>query len=102
MRPSELILMASLCLSPSQATAELARLEPALINLAHLHPVTSATVLAGTLNVRELPTTGARILGQLAADARVSVWGKTTDARWLVIEAGDLAGWVSREWLRLD
>ena len=101
MKPSELVLMASLGLSPSQAAAELLRLEPALINLAHLYPVAMATVIATTLNVRELPAIDARIGGKLAADDRVRVWGQTADGLWLVIEAGDLAGWVSRAWLKL-
>ncbi len=99
MKPSELVLMASLGLSPSEATAELARLEPALINLEYRHPVAQGRVTAQTLNVRAKPSTSADILGKLPLDAAVAIWGQTADARWLVIEAGELAGWVSREWV---
>ena len=102
MKPSELVLMASLGLSPSEAAAELARLEPALINLAHLYPVAQGQVTATTLNVRAEPNVSAAVLGKLTKSAVVAIWGQTADAQWLVVEAGDLAGWVSREWVRLE
>ena len=102
MKPSELVLMASLQLSPSQAEAELRRLEPALINLAHLYPVRTATITATTLNVRDLPSTDSAIRGKLAAGDHVQVWGQTADGFWIVIEAGDLVGWVSQLWLIMD
>ena len=46
MKPAELVVMASLECSPAQAVSELARWEPALINLAHLHPVAGGIVTA--------------------------------------------------------
>lgn len=106
MKPSELILMASLGLSPGEAVAELARLEPALINLAYPHPVAGGLVTATTLNVRALPQVHAPVLGKLAQDAAVRIWGQTADGEWLVVEpvaeATGPAGWASRDWVAVQ
>jgi uncharacterized protein YraI len=99
-KPAELVVMASLGCSPAQAVSELARWEPALINLAHLHPVAGGIVRATTLNVRAMPDTNAPALGKLAQDTAVEVWGRSADGRWLVI--GEPAGWVAAEWVTLQ
>ena len=100
MKPAELVVMASLGCSPAQAVAELARWEPALINLAHLHPVAGGIVTATSLNVRALPDTNAPAMGKLAQDAVVEVWGRSADGKWLVIANPD--GWVAAEWVALQ
>lgn len=100
MRPSELVLMASLELSPTEAAAELVRLEPALINLQYLHLVAMGIVTASVLNVRERPNATAQVIGRLRQDNVVEIWGKSADGNWLAV-GGTQPGWVAREWVAL-
>ena len=89
--------MASLGCSAGRAHAEYAAIESILINLAHPLPVRGGLVTAQTLNVRETPGANARIVGGLAQDAAVKIWGQTPAGDWLCIE--EPCGWVSAEWV---
>lgn len=97
MKPAELVLMASLGCSPNDAVAELRRLEPALINLAHLYPVATGLVTASTLLVRERPAATAQVIGRLHRDDTVRIWGRSADAKWLAVD--EPCGWVSADWV---
>lgn len=97
MKAEELVVMASLECSPAEAVAELARWEPALINLAHPVSVGSGVVKASTLNVRERPRATAKVVGKVTEAALVTIWGQTPAGDWYAIE--EPAGWVASAWV---
>lgn len=97
MKPAELVVMASLGCSPAEAVRELARWEPALINLAHLCAVRTGRVVAAALNVRARPQLAAPVLGRVVAGAELTIWGQTPGGEWYAIE--EPAGWVASAWV---
>ncbi len=89
--------MVSLGCAAPQAHAEYCQIERILINLAHPLPVRGGLVTATTLNVRETPGANAKVVGKLAQDAAVEIWGQTPAGDWLCI--AEPCGWVSAEWV---
>jgi uncharacterized protein YgiM (DUF1202 family) len=54
-----------------------------------------ATVLVNALNVRELPGTGNRVIGQLSKGQRVQLEARTIDGSWGAITFKGQRGWIS-------
>lgn len=98
MTPEQMIIMVSLGCSALQAMAEYTAIESILINLAHPHPISGGIVTADKLNVRETPGANAKIVGVLALDAMIEVWGRTPASDWLCIK--DPCGWVSSQYVQ--
>ena len=68
-------------------------------------PAPDAVVVASTLNLRAGPSTDYSVLGQLAADDGLEVWGQYRDCAWLqVLVPGEGIGWVAGggQYVRLD
>ena len=53
---------------------------------------------SGGLNVRGKPSIMAPVVGRLERGQRVTVWGTWND--WYVIESGNLAGYVARQFIQ--
>ncbi|MDQ7036991.1 MAG: SH3 domain-containing protein [Anaerolineae bacterium] len=46
------------------------------------------------VNVRELPTTGARILGSVVSGTVITMTGRTEDSNWVRVRFGERTGWI--------
>ena len=60
------------------------------------------TVNATTLNVREQPTTGSRIVDMLSQGRRVVASGQTDEDGWVAIHTAEIEGFVKEEYLVFD
>jgi len=57
----------------------------------------------GRLNLRDAPSTDAKIIGKIEPQTTVKVLAASDDGAWYQVEAAGLgAGWVSSQWVKLD
>ena len=62
-------------------------------------PVGGGIVTVPALNVRAGPGANAAIVGKLAQDAAVEVWGQTPGGEWLCVR--EPCGWVAAQYVAL-
>jgi uncharacterized protein YgiM (DUF1202 family) len=96
----ELIIMATLGCSAEQAHAEYGRIEQILINLGAPRTALTGIVQGDVVNVRQKPSTSAKILAQVRLGEELRVVGRTPAGDWLCVDL-ELPGWVSAEFVRL-
>jgi uncharacterized protein YgiM (DUF1202 family) len=60
------------------------------------------TVTAGTLNVREVPSTSGRVLTKVSFGQKYSVVGTNADRSWYQINVAQFTGWVNARFLRIS
>jgi hypothetical protein len=98
--PDEACVMVALGCTAEQARATLNEYEPIRLALAYPIPVGGGIVTAATLNVRASAGVSSPIIGKLAQDAVVSVWGRTPAGDMLAIRE-PLSGWVAAQWVEV-
>lgn len=59
------------------------------------------TVTAGTLNVREVPSTSGRVLTKVSFGQKYAVVGTNADRSWYQIQVAQFTGWVNARFLRI-
>lgn len=60
------------------------------------------TVTAGTLNVREVPSTSGRVLTKIYFGQKYAVVGTNADRSWYQVNVGQFSGWVNARFLRIS
>ncbi|MDQ7026232.1 MAG: SH3 domain-containing protein, partial [Anaerolineae bacterium] len=53
-----------------------------------------AITASQNVNVRELPTTAARVLGSVAPGTTITMTGRTEDSNWVRVRFGEQTGWI--------
>lgn len=99
----ELVIMATLGCSATQAQIEYQELEPILINLNTPGLLGYGAVTAATLNVRTTPGTGVKVVGTLTQGQKLEIWGRARNVAnglWLCVRAGSIVGWVSAAYIQ--
>lgn len=56
--------------------------------------LTGTVIRAGTLNVRDAPSTGGNVVGRIQRGQTYQIVGRDADARWFVLQLGGYQGWV--------
>ena len=97
--PDQMCVMAVSGITAQQAVATYNEIVPILAALAAPVPAGGGIVTADSLNVRAGPGANAAIVGKLARDAVVEVWGRTPAGDWLCVR--EPCGWVAAQYVGL-
>jgi len=97
--PDQMCVMAVTGVTAVQAAATYNEIVPILNALATPVPVGGGIVTADSLNVRAGPGANAAVVGKLARDAVVEVWGRTPAGDWLCVR--EPCGWVAAQYVGL-